>query len=92
MRKSLGTLALILLVITLIGLHRDWFDLDRKREGNTTEVHLRIDREKIRNDTREAAETARELGSNVEVKIKQDEEQAVTDNKTDRQEPEEQWR
>jgi hypothetical protein len=69
MRKSLGTLALILIVIAVIGANRDWFSLERQREGNTTEVQLRIDRQKIRTDTRQAAEAARELGENIEVKV-----------------------
>lgn len=71
MRKSLGTLALILIVIGVIGAKRNWFSLQREREGTTTEVHLRIDREKIRSDTRSAAEVAREIGSNLEAKVEQ---------------------
>ena len=66
MRKSLGTLALILIVIGVIGANREWFTLERTREGTTTEVQLRIDRAKIRNDTRQAAEKARELGGSLE--------------------------
>ena len=75
MRKSLGTLALIVLVIGAVGLHRNWFALQREREGTTTEVRLRIDRSKIRTDTRQAAEFARELGSNVEIRVKEQEQQ-----------------
>ena len=69
MRKSLGTLALILIVVGVIGANRNWFALEREREGTTTEVHLRIDRDKIREDTQQAAEVAREIGSNVEKKV-----------------------
>lgn len=65
MRKSLGTLALIVIVVAVIGMSRDWFDLERRAEGETTEVQLRIDRERIRNDTRKAAEAAREFRENL---------------------------
>ena len=69
MRKTLGTLALIIIVIGVIGARRDWFHLEREREGTTTEVHLRIDREKIREDTRQAADVAREFGDNLDDNI-----------------------
>ncbi len=69
MRKSLGTVALLVIVIGVIGASRDWFTVERDREGTTTEVHLRIDRDKIRTDTQQAAEIARELGDNIEKKI-----------------------
>ena len=69
MRKTLGTLALILIVVGVIGANRDWFDLEREGDGDNTELHLKIDREKIRKDTRNAAEVARELGSNIETKV-----------------------
>ena len=71
MRKTLGTLALIVIVVAVIGMHRDWFTLERQREGATTDVHLRIDRDKIRTDTRHAAEVAREFGDNLEHKIEE---------------------
>jgi hypothetical protein len=69
MRKSLGTLALILIIVAVIGISRDWFDLERRAEGETTEVQLRIDRERIRSDTRKAAEAAREFGDNLNRKL-----------------------
>ncbi len=73
MRKTLGTLALIVIVLAVIGANRDWFSLQREREGDTTELHLSIDRERIRNDTRQAAEAARELGENVEIRVAEQE-------------------
>ena len=69
MRKSLGTLALILIIVAVIGAKRDWFTVQREREGTQTKVNLNIDREKIRTDTRKAADVAREIGSNIEHRI-----------------------
>lgn len=71
MRKSLGTLVIILIVVGVIGAKRDWFTLEREREGTETEVHLRIHREKIRTDTRQAADVARELGDNIDEKVEE---------------------
>ncbi len=76
MRKSLGTLALLLIVIGFIGVKRDWFTVEREREGVTTEVRVKINRDKIRTDTQHAAEIAREVGDNIEKKI--DERQEVS--------------
>ena len=94
MRKSLGTLALIVLVLGAVGLHRNWFALQREREGTTTEVRLRIDRSKIRTDTRQAAEFARELGSNVEIRVKEQENEETSDEamSEEREQTTEQWR
>jgi hypothetical protein len=73
MRKFLGTWALVLIVIACIGVHRDWFSLSRVREGSETEVHLQIHRDRIRNDTKGAAEAAREIGENLERKLNDNE-------------------
>ncbi len=69
MRKSLGTLALLAIVIGIVGASRDWFSVERNREGITTEVRVKINRDKIRTDTQQAAEIAREVGGNIEKKI-----------------------
>ncbi len=69
MRKFLGTLALVVIVIAGVGVYRDWFTLSRERHGTETEVHLQIHRDRIRNDTKGAAETAREVRENLERKL-----------------------
>lgn len=69
MRKFLGTLVLIALVIGVVGASRDWFSLDKTEAGRDTQLQLRIDREKIRTDTREAAEIAQEVRENIRQKI-----------------------
>ena len=71
MRKFLGTLALLAIVIGVIGFSRNWFSLEKSDQGKNTEVQLLINREKIRTDTRQAADIARELGENLERKIEQ---------------------
>jgi hypothetical protein len=69
MRKLLGTLALLAILIGCIGLSRDWFTIQRQREGTETDLHVRIHRDRIRSDTRDAAEIARELGENIEKRL-----------------------
>lgn len=73
MRKFLGTLALFVIVIACVGIYRDWFSLSRVRDGSETEVHLQIHRDRIRRDTKGAAEAAREIGENLERKMSEKE-------------------
>jgi hypothetical protein len=69
MRKSLGTLALVAIVIAGIGVSRDWFTVQRDRGETETDVRVLIHRDRIRADTRDAAAIARELGENIERRI-----------------------
>ena len=73
MRKFLGTLALLVIVIACVGIYRDWFSFSRVREGDDTQVHLQIHRDRIRKDTKGAAEAAREIGENFERKLTEQE-------------------
>ncbi len=65
MRKFLGTIVLLAIVLAIIGAARNWFSLQSVDVEGATEVHLRIDREKIQTDTTNAKEIARELGENL---------------------------
>jgi hypothetical protein len=69
MRKLLGTITLVVIIIAIVGSKRDWFKLDRTTHGTNTEVHLRIDRDKIRQDRSNARDMARELRENLEHKL-----------------------
>jgi hypothetical protein len=70
-RKLLGTLVLLAIVLVIIGSSRNWFTVNRRDEGTQTEVQVLINREKIREDTRSAAEMARGLGENLEKRFDQ---------------------
>ncbi len=69
MRNLLGTLTLLAIIIGVVGFSRDWFVLSQQTEGKETEVHLRINRERIREDTKDAAMVAREVRENIEKKM-----------------------
>jgi hypothetical protein len=71
MRKLLGTIVLVVIVIAIVGSARNWFSLQKSDNGDSTEVHLLINREKIRSDTKNAREVARELRDNLGAKIEQ---------------------
>lgn len=71
MRKLLGTITLVVIIIAIIGSKRDWFTLSRTAHGTHTDVQLHIDREKIRQDAAQARSVARELRENIEQKLEQ---------------------
>jgi len=71
MRKFLGTVVLVALVIAVVGGARSWFTVQKRDNGDNTEVHLLINREKIRSDAANAREVARELRENLGNKIEQ---------------------
>jgi len=66
MRKLLGTAVLVLVVVGIIGVSRNWFSVERTQDGSNTEVRLHIDRDKIRQDREVATDAAREIGANIE--------------------------
>jgi hypothetical protein len=69
MRKFLGTIVLVGLILAVVGAARNWFSLQSVDVEGATEVHLRIDREKILTDTANAKDIARELGENLEQRL-----------------------
>ena len=69
MRKSLGTVALAILCIAVVGGLRSWFRIEKRNNGDNTEVHLLINHEKIRSDTQSARDVARELRENIGAKL-----------------------
>ena len=72
MRKLLGTVALLVIVIAIVGRTRDWFTMQKTENGENTEVHLLINREKIRSDAQNAREAARELRENLGNKLEKE--------------------
>ena len=62
MRKSLGTLVLLAIVICAIGFIRGWFSVGTTNQSSETNVEIRIDKEKIKDDAQTAAEKVGELG------------------------------
>ncbi len=63
MRKFLGTLVILACIIAGVGLFRGWFGVSTVDQPGETNVELRIDKAKIKQDAETAAEKARELTS-----------------------------
>ena len=66
MRKLLGTLVLICLIVAGVGLFRGWFDVSKVDEPGQTNVQITIDKEKIREDAEKAKQKAKELAADGE--------------------------
>ncbi len=69
MRKFLGTITLFVICIAIVGGLRHWFRVEKRSDGDNTEVHLLINRQQIRSDTQSAREAARELRQSIEAKL-----------------------
>lgn len=63
MRKFLGTLVILLVIVAAVGYLRGWFNVTTQSEQDETNIELRIDKEKIKQDAAAAKEKARELTS-----------------------------
>jgi hypothetical protein len=69
MRKLLGTFVILVLLITAIGFYRGWFSVSKDDQPGETNVEIKIDKDKIKQDAQEATRKAKELGSDVENRI-----------------------
>ena len=61
MRKLLGTLTILILIIVGVGFYRGWFGVATHDQPGQTNVEITVDKEKIRQDAEAASEKAREL-------------------------------
>lgn len=69
MRNLLGTIFLLIIILAVVGYSRDWFSVSKETADTETELHIQIDRQKIRKDTKNATQVAREIKDNIEKKI-----------------------
>ncbi len=69
MRKLLGTLVIVVLLISAVGFYRGWFSVSKDDQPGETNVQIKIDKDKIKQDTQEATRKARELGSDAKDRI-----------------------
>ena len=76
MRKVLGTLVIVVLLFSAVGFYRGWFSVSKDDQPGETNVEIKIDKDRIKQDTEEATRKVRELGSDVEDRIGGDSEPA----------------
>ena len=61
MRKFLGTLVVVVLIVAGVGFYRGWFGVSTYDQPGETNVELKIDKERIQQDAKAASKKAREL-------------------------------
>jgi hypothetical protein len=61
MRKFLGTLLIVALIVAGVGVYRGWFGVSTDDQPGETNVELKIDKQKIKQDAAAASTKAREL-------------------------------
>jgi hypothetical protein len=63
MRKFLGTLVILALIVAAVGFYRGWFGVSTDDQPGETNIEVTIDKDKIKQDAEAASEKARELAS-----------------------------
>jgi hypothetical protein len=79
MKKLLGVLLGLAIVLAAVGFFRGWFSITTTDEGTDTNVNLRIDRQRIKEDADLAREKAGELGSRMSGDTAEEEEASSQD-------------
>ncbi len=62
MRKFLGTLVILVILIGVVGYFRGWFSLSTENQPGVTNVELTIDKDKVKQDEQEVVRRAQQLG------------------------------
>ena len=62
MRKLIGTLGLLVIIICAVGFFRGWFSVGTEDQDSETNVEIRIDKERIKEDAQTAADRVGQLG------------------------------
>ena len=65
MKKLLGVLLGLVIVLGAVGFFRGWFSVSSMDEGTDTNINLRIHKERIKEDADLAREKAGELGNRI---------------------------
>lgn len=68
--RVLGFLFVIALIVAAIGLYRGWFSVRTTQAAGKSGVELKVDKDKMSDDTRAAAEQVGRLGAKAAEKIK----------------------
>jgi hypothetical protein len=63
MRKFLGTLVILGMIVAGVGFYRGWFGVSTNDQPDVTNVEVTIDKERIKQDVEAATEKARELAA-----------------------------
>lgn len=67
--KIVFILVLIVAVVIGVGFYRGWFTFSSDSQGNTPNITVSVDKEKIREDKDKAVEKMQDLGQQAKDKV-----------------------
>ena len=70
MRKLICLVLFLGVIGAGVGYFRGWYEVSRDAGPSKTNVNISFDKERIREDTHQAAEVAREIGDNIGQKLR----------------------
>lgn len=71
MRKLIGTITIATALFAVTGLYRGWLSISSYEQRGVTNFSLKIDKEKIKEDTQKAGEKAKVLGEKLEESLRE---------------------
>ncbi len=63
MRKFLGTILILALIVGGLGIYRGWFSMATSEQPGKTNIEIKIDKDRIKEDAEAAKNKAKELTS-----------------------------
>ena len=65
MRKFVGTLTILVIILAGVGLVRGWFSFSTDSEAEKTRIGVTIDKDKLKADTERLKDGVRDFSSNL---------------------------
>ena len=63
MRKFLGTLVILAMIVAAVGYYRGWYDISTDDRPGETNIEMTIDKDKIKQDAEAARQKASEFAA-----------------------------
>ncbi len=63
MRKFLGTLVILAIIVAAVGYYRGWYDVSTNDRPGETNIEMTIDKDKIKQDAEAARQKASEFAA-----------------------------
>jgi hypothetical protein len=72
MRRFLGSLVILLLILAAVGYYQGWFNVSTGSQDQKSNISISVDKEKLRQDADKAAKGLENLADKVKAKVEPD--------------------
>jgi hypothetical protein len=71
MRSFFLAVLILVAIVVCVGYYRDWFNVATKDSDNKTDIHLSVDKQKIKEDAKAAEKKVKEEAAAIKEKGKE---------------------